>query len=106
MTIGASIAFYDSIREKLVETNNPHKVAEIVGISAMALAFIGGVITVAALSICGALGMGPFNQLLTFKANIAICGTLGGIEVLTVLCLALRALGYGKEKDGYVHVKD
>jgi hypothetical protein len=75
---------------------NPHETSEMIGKSVAAVALFGGIIALYILSIQGFMGVGAFSHL-TPDANLAIAGSLAGLEVLTILGLALKACGYGDE---------
>lgn len=71
--------------------------SECIGKNLAALVAMAGVIALFILSVCGAFNVGPMAQF-GYTTNVAICGTIGAIEGLTILGLVLKALGCGEEK--------
>lgn len=101
MAIITSYALYNSTcgADKPVDDpNNEHQTAQKVGKYVMALGLIGGFIALYALTICAFLNMGPLQHL-GLNAKIAIVASLGAIDALTILGLALKALGCGEKKE-------
>lgn len=74
-----------------------YKRSECIGKHLAGLVAMAGVIALFTLSICGAFNIGPMAQF-GYTTNVAICGTIGAIEGLTLLGLFLKALGCGEKK--------
>lgn len=67
---------------------DPRNTAQRIGEAVTALILLAGVIALYYFSISGMSGEGAFSGI-GFKANLAICATLGSIEILTILGLVL-----------------
>ncbi len=91
MAIITASAFYQSYKQENSQKESEHPVADSIGKSVAALVLLVGLGAIYGLTISGIFGEGPLAHL-SFAANMGICGTLGGIELLSLLGIALKAL--------------
>lgn len=103
MTTITLFAFYHTTcgeGKPIERKDNPHKVAQCVGKTLAALGVIGGMISLYALSIYGAFGMGPFARI-GFNANVAIFSSLAGLELFILTGMVFKALDCKKKKESH-----
>lgn len=95
MSIAAIIAAKSSYNAAGLDAKHP--TAKKTGVALAATAVVGGILAVYGLSIAGFLGKGPFAGM-SLKGKIAVLATVGGLDALTVLGIALKKCGFGASK--------